>query len=544
MTMVWKILRPHYWMLDRKVRQTNRIVVIALLLILGFIVQWVWNNLVSDKLALLPPEQTAMFIAGFMPLTLYLMLSFLLLGVGDVMRQLYLASDLDLLMIAPIPQRTIFVVKLLQCSRATFIPALVLGVIFFALGFAQTAALSYFLLVVVLLVMGMIFTTTVVMLLVMLLARVLPARHIRSWMPVAISLVVFALMFGQQWMTQWFFTQTGLIKFLTEASLNPGQLALVALGVGGVATLTSLVAYRIFDTSFRGGWDHLREVPAQRKPSPIGSSRRRGVSRLVRPLSEPLRSFLVKEWLELRRDPQGLMNVALPPILILVLVLVPIMGSGSGREALQPLFFWFLLMVISLFLGILPVGATLMSIAREGHNMALLRSAPISMADMLKGKYWSTWTPMALSWLLILIGAGIWMKLPVWQIGFLVGVSIWALAGASLATLAIGGLKVNFETEDLKHRMPVFANYLTMALNGVFGLLTISVGIWLITRLLPDSSIALVVRMLSGFSAVGWLLSDKLWIPMALLGSQAAFWVGTKVLWDAAVRRLEAWEGI
>ena len=34
--MVWKILRPHYWILDRKVRTTNRTVVIALILLLGF----------------------------------------------------------------------------------------------------------------------------------------------------------------------------------------------------------------------------------------------------------------------------------------------------------------------------------------------------------------------------------------------------------------------------------------------------------------------------------------------------------------------------
>lgn len=539
--MIWKIMRPHYWMLDRKLRQTNRLGVVALLLVLGFVVQWVWNNLLGDKLALLPPEQKAMFIAQFMPLALLLMLSFALLGVGDVMRQLYFISDLDMLIIAPIPQRTIFLVKLLQCSRATFIPALVLGAIFFALGLAQKAALSYFLLITVLLLMGIILATTVVMVLVMLLARVLPARHVRSWMPVAISLMVFVLMFGQQWMTQWFFAQTGLITRLTEASFNPGQLALVALGVGGLALPGSLIAYRIFDTSFHEGWDRLRQVPAQRKPATIGTVHRRGVSRLVRPLSEPLRSFLVKEWLELRRDPQGLMNLALPPLMVLMLVLAPILISGSGREALQPLFFWFLLMVIALLLGFLP-GATLMSIAREGRNMALLRSAPISMADMLRGKYWATWTPMTVSWLPVLLGAGIWMKLPVWQIGFLVGVSIWALAGASLATLGIGGLKVDFEAEDLKDRMPVLANFLTMALNGVFGLLTISAGVWLIVRLLPDSSVALVIRTLSGFSAIGWLLSNKLWIPVALLGSQTAFWAGTKVLWDAAVRRLEGWE--
>jgi hypothetical protein len=52
----------------------------------------------------------------------------------------------------------------------------------------------------------------------------------------------------------------------------------------------------------------------------------------------------------------------------------------------------------------------------------------------------------------------------------------------------------------------------------------------------------LAIRVLAGYGAVGWIFSEKLWIPFVLVSGQVVFWVGVKVLWDAAVRRLERWE--
>ena len=115
------------------------------------------------------------------------------------------------------------------------------------------------------------------------------------------------------------------------------------------------------------------------------------------------RSILVKEWVELRRDPQGLLNMAMPLILILVLVLIPVIGGEGARVTLQPLLFWFLVIIIGFYVGILPVGSSMLSLAREGRRMALLRAAPISMQDLLRGKYWAAWTPISLSWLLMLM---------------------------------------------------------------------------------------------------------------------------------------------
>ncbi|UCF61466.1 MAG: ABC transporter permease [Anaerolineaceae bacterium] len=542
--MILKILRPQYWILDRQVRNTNRLVVIALITLPMFGVQWLYNNLIRDNLALLRSDQAVTAIASYLPLGLFFFLLFAMLGIGDVMHQLYLASDLELLMIAPVRFRIIFIVKLLQSSRATLIPALGLGAFLFALGWAWNASASYYLLSVLLILAAMTQVTAMIMIFVILLARLLPTQKIRSWLPVLVVLTTFTLILGQQPATEWFLDQVGLITRLAEGLLDPQQLSRVVAGFGALALLTSVVASQTFNLAFHEGWNRLREVPIQQVSTSPVTRRSWGASQLVRPLPKPLRHFLVKEWLELRRNPRGLINLAQPLILVVAMVILPALRSGSERDTLQPLLFGFMMMMLALFIGILPIGTSLMAVAQEGRRMALLRSAPISMSEVIKGKFWATWAPIALSWTVVLIIAGIWLQFPMRQIGFLVGMTILGLAGASIMTVVIGGLSVDFTAEELKQRISVGVSYLLMGINSIYMLLTVVTVVWLMIRLLPDSRFVLAIHVFANSGTIGWLFSDSLWIPIALAGGQVLFGMAIKVVWDAAVRRLEAWEGI
>jgi hypothetical protein len=539
--MVWKILRPHYWILDRKVRTTNRYVVLALIVLLGFGGQWVFDNLIRNTFAILSSEQAVTAIASSLPFALSLLLVFAILGVGDMVHQLYLTSDLELLMIAPIPRRTVFLVKVLQCSRTTFIPALAFLGGLLALGLARGATLSYYLLTVLFILAAMLLTTAVVVTLVILLARLLPAQKTRSWMPVALLLATSIVILGQQSATEWFLGQTDLIALLTEALLNPGQLGLLVAGLGGLALVTSLVAYQAFNTSFHEGWNRFQSVPTRAPPRTQAVCRQSAASLMLRQLPQPFRSLMVKEWLALRHDPRGLINLAQPLVLV-IMVLVLFMGGGEATEALQPLIFWIMLIFLVMFLSVLPSGLPLLSIAQEGRNFALLRSAPISMSDTLKGKFWAAWVPLAVAWVLVFLVAGLLLQFPWWQIGFLAGVTTWGLTGGSGVTMAIGGLKIDFGAEELGRRTPTLPSYLMMGLNLGFVIVTTAGFVWLLVRLLPDSRIVLAIQSLAGYTLVGWLFSDKLWIPLVLVGSQVLFWIGARALWAAAVNRLEGWE--
>jgi hypothetical protein len=539
--MVWKILRPHYWMLDRRVRDTNRYVIVALILLVGWGGQWAYDNLIRDNLALLNSEEATTAIASFAPLALLSVLAFGMLGVGDVTQQLYLASELELLLIAPIPLRTIFVVKLLQCSRATLIPALGVGGFLATLGLARGAGPGYYLLVLTLVLAAMAMATAGVVILVTLLARYLPPNRIRTWMPVAVGVATFALMLGQGPVTEWFLERPGLIAALTGTLLDPGRMGLLVLGFGGLALLATLGAYRIFNVAFHEGWNRLHEVPVRTVPVGPASRRSLEMSRWLQALPAPLRFLLVKEWLELVRNPRSLMDLAQPLVLVGA-VLVLFVGSGQGSEMLRPLSFWYVLVLLLLFMSTVPVGLPLLSLAQEGRRIALLRSAPIAMSDVLRGKLWSTWLPLAATWTVVLLVAGLWLQFPLWQVGALVATTLWGLAGGSVATLALGGLKVDFTVAELKQRTHTVTGYLMMGLNFVFALSTITITVWLIVRLFPDSRVIVAMRALADYGAVGWIFSDRLWIPLGLLASQVVFWAGATRLWNAAVRRLEAWE--
>ncbi len=539
--MTWKILRPRFWILDRRVRETNRFIIFGLIALLAFGGQWVYNSFIRNYLDLLSAEQALSTAVSFLPLGFSLFLLFAGLGIGDVTNQLFLTPDLELLLVAPVPSRAIYAVKLLQCSRATLLPALFLGVFLLVLGLVWQVAVSYYLFIGIILLAAMALTTASIMILVIVLVRFIPPQRLRSWMPVAVILTAIALTLGQQSLTQWLAGEPALNQFLAQALQDPGELAVVAVALAGLALVVTLATYYIFDRAFHEGWDRFREVPTRPPRDATYVAKAPGLARLVKPLRAPLRHLLVKEWLELRRDPRGLFALA-QPVALVVLILFPLLAIGNESGFLSIFSFWYLLGFLTFIMGILPGGISLIAVAREGANIAFLRSTPVSMSDLLWGKFGVTWGPAVLLWSIVLLMAGWWLGLSPWQLGLLIGLVIWELTGASLTALAMGGLTVDFTAEDLKQRISTLANYLTMGLGFLLAMLTTIAGVWLVVHLFPESEAVRVLQPFAGHGAVSWVFSSAPWPPLILLGGQAAYFVGVKVLWDGAVRRLEKWE--
>jgi hypothetical protein len=533
--MVWKILRPYYWMLDRKVRALNKMVVVIVVTLVGIGGQWLYNTQGQDYLARLGSEEVGASIASFLPLGLGLFLLFALLGLGDMMGQLYLASDLELLIIAPIPNRTIFVVKLLQCSRATWGPGLACSAFLLALATAQKVSPLTYPLVLTLMVGTMTLTTALVMGLVILLARFIPPQKVRSWIPVAATLTTTILALSSQWIAQWLLTQSKLTQYFSQVFFNVGQLTLLTGGMSSLALMATLGVYQIFNIAFYEGWNRFREVPTQR----TNVSASRDISRWVQVLPSPLRQLLIKEWLQLRRDPRNLLNLV-QPFMPIIMVLVLFWGAGRGNPDLRPLLFWFILIFLPLFLAPAPIGTSLMSVAQEGDNIDLLRSTPTLVVNTLRAKFLATWVPMALIWSIGLIFAGLVLRLSLGQTIFLVTSAVLGLAGASAVTTAIGGLLADFSVAQVKQRIPTYAGYLVMGVNLAFVLLTMVMVAGLGFYLFPASS-ETIHQMLTAYSDESQT-SIAAGILLAPVNLHLLFWVGVKLLWDAAIRRLEHWE--
>ena len=143
--MVWKILRPRYWILDRKVRSTNRFIILGLIAAVALGGQWIYNNWLQPNFELLNSEQMLTLVSSFIPMGIFILLLFALLGIGDITYQLYQSADTELMMTAPIPFRTIFLVKLLQASRSILVPGLFFTLLLVVFGTAQNVSPLYYL---------------------------------------------------------------------------------------------------------------------------------------------------------------------------------------------------------------------------------------------------------------------------------------------------------------------------------------------------------------------------------------------------------------
>jgi hypothetical protein len=532
--MIWRIVRPQFWVLDRRVRQLPRIAIPLGVLLLGWGGQWVYNRFLQDKLAILSSEQGTAAIASFLPTLLFVFIFAAVLGLADILYQLYLASDLELLMAAPVPNSAIFVVKLMQCSRVTLLPAILSGGLLTALGLARQAPAPYFLFAWLMLLGAMGTTTAAMMSLVILLGRWIPAQRARSWLPVALTLASMALIPLQQPIIRWLLGQSGLIAFLTRTLVELQPLALLTAGFGGMTVLTGLIAYRIFDQAFYNGWNRFQEVPSRRRV------RRRSVLPvLTRPLPSPFRFVLVKEWLVLGRTPQGLLNLAQPLVMSTVVVTF---GFAAG-STMRPALFWMLLLFLGFYLTF-SGGTVQTAVALEGRNLALMQSAPVKASTVLQGKFWATWLPGALIWSSILLVIGLLFEFPHWQIALLVGTTLWGMSGASLAAAAVSAWTMNFTEQDPRRRLPAPAYWLIMGLSLIMAALTITGALWLVAHLLPQSDLTVQLQALAGFGVVRALVTDSVGPPLILLGGQLAFGIGVRALWVAGVRRLEHYEGM
>ena len=382
-------MRPQFWQLDRRVRSANRLVVAVAVLLLGFGGQWVWDNLIRDKLALLGTDTAVSFLAPLLANAMMLFMFIGIIGMGDVMRLLYQSADLELLLAAPLPLRTVFAVKLIQCSRVTLLPAIVLALLLIAFGIAWGAGGAFYGLVLLLLLAGMVLVTAVIMSLVLALARLIPAQRVNVWLPIVASLMAIAMMWGQQGLTNWFLQQDALLARLGDALRNVAQLAQLTFALAGVAVLAAGGAYLIFAHAFYDGWSHLREVQTRPKRA---SARQMGW--WLRPFPVQVRPFVRSEWLLLRRDPTRLIGLVLTLLLVLMMFL-PLLGSSRMAE-LRPLIFW-LLLAAGVFASITGLsGETIPAVGRDGAQATLWRAAPIPVRAMLAGKFWGNTWPLVL----------------------------------------------------------------------------------------------------------------------------------------------------
>jgi hypothetical protein len=528
----WKVVRPYYWMLDRRVRSMNRLVVIGAVVALSLAGQWLYHAL-HGRRALPTGDQADTFVASVVVFGGLLTLLTALINVNNILYQLYLAPDLDLLMVSPVPRPIVFAVKLLQCSPSALLPVVPIGIVLTWFGIDQGVRWLYYILIAMLLASVVIFVTSTVMGLVILTTRLIPTTRIRTWIPVIFVLLPILLVIWQQRISAWFADQSAFHAAIASALVHERDLAALTGGGLVVGLAGSLGVYQLFNTSFEQGWNRYREVPA----APTHSRR---APTWARVLPTHLRPVMTKEWLETRRDPRRLLNLLQPAILV-ALFLVPL-GGQDAVDILKPILFWFMLIFVPLFISVAVLGIPLMTILQEGPSLALLRIAPISMGDILQGKLFAAWGMMGIPWTVVTVVSGILLQFAWWQVALLMVAEVVALLAMVTVAIGFGALRADFAARDLEKRLSTVTGYVVVAINVPYALWVIATMTWIVVHLDPGSEVFKVIEVFKDQPLAHTLLSDAVWVPVLLVGGHVFVCCGLLRLWVSAIRRLAQME--
>lgn len=390
---------------------------------------------------------------------------FLLVGsFGTALGSLFLSSDLELLMTAPVDRKAVFVSKILDgmvwnyvLISALAVPALL------TYGIGLHYGPLYYVLVLVTLVGTPLLPAGLGALLVLFVARFAPARRVREVLGLMGALFGIGCGLLGQTSRFWFgaFANTGgatkpeeLLRSVREAVALPFPPFMAGRGlqaagrgniVGAVGNLSVfllltfgffLVCVYLADYMYATGWVRMQSSGSSKRSKQRAERAERESGWLGRVSADV--AIAVKDWKVIPRDLRNFAQM-LAPLIFWPIFYINITAGGGGRDVHNP--------VPGLFLGGVSVaagvlGSTVMligniafsSISREGKAWWLLKIAPLSTFELIRGKFLAAAIPFALISTALMAIASIWRRLdPVWSLYGWAGIEM-----LGLAMLAVG----------------------------------------------------------------------------------------------------------
>lgn len=365
----------------------------------------------------------------------------LLTSFGVLLQALYLSGDIDFLLAAPVPIRAVFIAKLVQAILPNLGLISLLGLpLLFGLGAASGYNVLYYPLLVLILIALALAAAGLAALLVMGVVRLFPARRVAEVLGFFGGILSLICSQAGQWGRFVDVSESQALQATqTLARFNtpwlplawPGR-GLVALGTGqwgtgllltgltlvlsgGAFALALTTAERLYYT----GWARLQVGTQKKRPARVSRPATAEhwpwlVILAERLLPAPVRGIVVKDLLVLRRDLRNLSQLISSLILAFIYVLA--IGRGTdvpgGRGEAPAIFMQslhYLKTYSALMLWIfmswsLISRLALMGFSQEGKQYWLLKSAPLSIGNLLLAKYLVAYLPtLGLSGLFLLV---------------------------------------------------------------------------------------------------------------------------------------------
>jgi len=447
-----------------------------------------------------------------------LMMSGAFLGIfltsfGVLLQALYLSGDMDFLLATPVPIRAVFIAKLLQAVLPNFTLLCLFSLpMLYGLGAAYGYTPLFYPLALVMMSALALAAAGLSALLVMAVVRVFPARRVAE--VIGFVGAIFSLLCSQ----------TGNLAQYSDVSRNQAMQAmsllqrvdtpwspfawagrgLTAIGEGrwlaglGLSGLILVLSGGIFFVSlataerlYYSGWASLQNQGRKRKvrppartagsPSTAAAIRRTLAApglRLVGLIPAPIRALIGKDWLVLRRDLKNLSQLVTPMIfgIIYAFMLLRDQSKTPFDPDLPP---WANLILqdariyggvaLALFVGWMLLSRLAgMGFSQEGRSYWLLKTAPLSVGQLILAKYLVAYLPAAGLSLLYLGG--------VWLLGggglqaglYALLATALAVAGCTGLNLAFGIVGANLTWEDPRQMQKTASSCLGAFITMIF----------------------------------------------------------------------------
>ena len=407
----------------------------------------------------------------------------LLSSFGVALGSLFLASDLDLLMAAPVDRRAVFISKILDgmgwyyaLVAALALPAL------FSYGGALDFGPAYYALTLVTVLVTPLLPASLGAVLVLLVARFAPARRVREVLGLVAALVGVSCSLVGQTSRMWgsrlrdagvspqsILTELRALAALPVPSVAAGR-GLAAAGAGDlVAAGRDIAAFVLLtgavfagcvllaDRMYTTGWVRMQSSGSARRSRARAAREAARAGWLGR--APAVLAIALKDWRVIPRDLRNFAQLLSPLIILPAVYLNLLSGSGRRGSPLDQLGGLGGLLtggaasaggqgpVVSLdgvfvAIGVLTASVLVFgriattSVSREGQAWWLLKAAPVTGTEVMAGKLLAAAVPYVLLSSFLLLGAAVWL-------GFGVGGTLYGwlgveLIGSGMLALSVG----------------------------------------------------------------------------------------------------------
>ncbi|MCA1647634.1 MAG: hypothetical protein LC797_19945 [Chloroflexi bacterium] len=331
----------------------------------------------------------------------------LVTSLSSAFHHVFLAGDLDLLLAAPVPMRSIFWLKILEIWRDSLHVLLFQAAALFGFGQSLHLPPAYYLLAIVVGLALTLAATALGAMLTLALARTRFGDSILGLSRVLAILLVLPI--GVLGLPALGFGRNRLPLLLGQDNIQSAAAALRAIGPPPVWAPTTWAAHLLlgdeaawlslgllvaagvglfaatqlgFEGLFQGGWERVRFAGPVRRQSPRVSRRlaRAGVP------AGPIVGLLQKDWRTLMRDPRWRTGALVSLVALGLPATMVIFASDPFVRTGHVLRFWFSMLPVPYLAYLVGSQQGAATLAYEGRNIVLLRAAPVGMGRILLAK--------------------------------------------------------------------------------------------------------------------------------------------------------------